>query len=100
MKIYQLKKDWSYCIGNGGIGFLMRYEKGDRFFKPSDESKYSTIGPDYFPENGSYAVSERDDFKFVDEYFELIGETDKPKEYFINPKYTQEQVDEMLKNKP
>lgn len=99
MKVYKLKKDWSYVIGNSGVGFIMKYKEGDLFFKPTDESKYKTIGPDYFPQNGSYAVSEREDFKFVDEYFELIEETDKPKEYYIDKVYTQFQVDQMFSKK-
>ena len=113
MKIYRLKKDWSYIIGNGSIGFHMNYKKGDLFFKLKDTSDYDTIGPDYYPENGSYAVSERypieythkkkkykiDAFMFVDEYLEFVGETDKPKSYFINKKYSQAEVDEMLSKK-
>src|SRR5882757_3687682 len=97
MKIYRLKKDWSYVISNGNIGFHMNYKKGDIFYKPSEvnELGLKTFGPDYYPENGSYAVSEHGDFHFV-EYFELIGETDKPKDYFIDKKYTQAEMDEIL----
>lgn len=89
MKIYKFKKDWKCAISNGGIGFGVRYKKGDRLFKPT--------GPNFFPENGGYPISERDDFKFVDEYLELVGETDMPKEYYLNKKYSQSEVDEMLK---
>ena len=103
MKVYRLKKDWSYVIGNNSIGFHMGYKKGDRFFKPSDESEFKTIGPNYYPENGSYPVAERENsdgiFKFVDEYFELIEETDKPKEYYTDKKYSQYDVDNILKTK-
>lgn len=98
MKIYKLKKDWSYMIGNDGFGFLMEYKQGDLFYKPTDESEYKTIGADYYPANGSYAVSERQDFKFVDEYFEFVETTDKPKEYYINKKYTQYDLDNILFN--
>ncbi len=100
MKIYKLKKDFRHGLGNGErIAIDLSNKKGERFFKPTDKSEYSTIGPDYFPENGSYPISEREDFKFVDEFLEFIEETDKPKEYYLHKKYTQEQVDKMLNKK-
>lgn len=100
MKVYRLKKDWGYGIGNGSnISFRMDYKEGDRFFKPTDISEYKTIGPTYFPENGSYGVSERENFKFVDEYFEFVEETDKPIEYFTQKIYTEYQLQEILKSK-
>lgn len=87
MKIFKLKKDFR--------SNLHRLRIGTRFFE-----EVKTEGPSkvsfYHPENGGYAMWERDDYKFVDEYFEFVGETDKPKEYFINKVYTQEQFD----NKP
>lgn len=97
MKIYRLKRDWGYCIGNGSVGFQLRYKKGDRFFKPTDVSEYKTIGPNYYPENGGYAVAETADFNFVEEYFEFVEETDKSLEYFTTKVYTEHQLQEKLK---
>ena len=84
-------------IGNGGVGFVMAYKKGDLFFKPTDKSEFKTIGANYYPANNSYPVSEKQDFKFVDEYFELIGTSRNPKEYYITKKYTQYELDNIIK---
>lgn len=96
-KIYRLKKNWGHGLGYGkGIVIDTSNKKGERFFGIPNESFPETMM--YYPENGGYAVWERDDYKFVDEYFELIGESDKKPDYFINPIYTQEQMDEVLKS--
>lgn len=56
----------------------------------------------YHPFEGGYPMWERDYGKdnpeslyFVDEYLEFVTETDKPKEYYLNKKYSQAEVDEI-----
>ncbi len=66
---------------------LTVYHVGDIFLKE---------GEGFYPKNGSNPLFENEGHKFCDEYMELIGETDKPREYFTEKKYTQEQVDELL----
>lgn len=88
MRIFKLKKNWTAYLP-----MLTTYKEGKRFFERSDEY----VGKIYDPENNSYPVWGREDFKFVDEYFEFVGETEKDKSYFTDKIYTQEQVDKLLK---
>ena len=87
MEIYKFKEN---LVTNFGV-----HQVGDIVFK--DPS--STEGFEYFiPKRGGYPLWENSQLRFIHK-LELIGETDKPPSYFIEKKYTQEQVDEMMKNK-
>ena len=87
MRIFKFKKDLHTNLGNHKIG--------ERVFEGEEAIplEYEV----YYPENGGYPLKENSWFKFVDEYLEFVGETDKPKEYFIEKVYTQEQMDNALK---
>jgi len=109
-KIYKMKKDWLSVIGNANIGFPVKHNKGDLFYEEIEEDKNWPNGKVtycifYYPFKGGYPIWERDygndnpdSFYFVDEYLEFVSETDKPKEYFLNKKYSQSEVDKMLNN--
>ena len=94
-KIYRLKKEWSRAISSRTFGFRIHNKKGDKFIEEYADYKY----PFYYPFDGGYAVWERDDLKFVDEYFEFVEETEHPKEYFTEKKYTEYDMQMALKNK-
>lgn len=51
MKIYKTIRPFMVTLGGyAGIGVVSSYKEGDLFFKPKDESEYTTIGPSYYPE--------------------------------------------------
>ena len=85
MEIYKLKR--------GYIGNFTNYSKGDRFYKVEDKNGRILW------ENKSYPYNESTIQEILPE-LEFVCETDKPLEYYRQAIYTQEQVDEMLKNKP
>jgi hypothetical protein len=89
MRIFRLKKDWHSSISNGRIGFMVFHAKGDLFFEELQDIGTQYEKPFYHPFKGGYPVLERADFKFLDEYFEFVEETGHPKEYFIEKKYTE-----------
>lgn len=108
MKVYKMKKDWHSIIGNGSIGFHVTHNKGDLFYEEIKEDKNwpdgkITFDTLYHPFKGGYPMWERDYGKddpdshyFVEEYLELVFETDKPKEYYLNKKFSQADIDQML----
>jgi len=86
MEIYKFKENLQTNFAT--------YNVGDIVFK--DPS--SVEGFEYFiPKKGGYPLWENSLLRFK-HLLELIGETDKPPSYFTEKKYTQEQVDEMMKN--
>jgi hypothetical protein len=100
MNVYVIKKDWGSIIDNLRVGFYVEHKKGDLFYKEHDESTGRNL---YYPLKGGYPIWERDygkdnpnSYYFVDKYFELSFETDKPKDYFIDKKYSQYEIEEML----
>lgn len=108
-RIFRMKKQWNSVVGNGNIGFKIRHEEGDLFYEETKEDKNwpngkITIDIVFHPFKGGYPVWERDygkdnpeSFYFIDEYLELVEETDKSKDYFLDKKYSQAEVDEMMK---
>lgn len=98
-RIFRMKKNWISVIGNGGIGFRVKHNKGDLFYEQINDKGKPYEHLTYNPFKGGYPMWEREDFKFVDEYLEFVKDTDKPMDYFLDKKYTQSQVDEMLKTK-
>lgn len=84
MKVYRVIKPFSSRFGDWNIG--------DRFFQEPYDSVPGTHN--YYPGNGSYALWDKEGhWPNILDYLEFIEETDKPKEYFIRPIYTQEQWD-------
>ena len=70
---------------------------GDRLYKePYDFMDMG--GNHYYPFSGGYSLWDKQ--IDVENYAHKIFDTDKPKEYYIDRIYTQEQVDEMLKYNP
>jgi len=109
--IYKMKKDWHSVLGNGGIGFLITHHKGDLFYGNIEKDLYWTKEKPlyktfYYPFSGGYPMWERDYGKdnpdshyFVDEFLEILYETDKPKEYYLGKKFSQYELDKILKDK-
>src|SRR5690348_14963507 len=96
-KIYITKKEWRHGLGGTGkIIIDLTSKKNELFYGEQDENGNMI----YYPKSGGYPVWERDygndnpnSFYFVDEYFKLIGESEHSKDYFMNPIYTQEDMD-------
>ena len=110
MKIFRMKKDWHSAISNGSIGFHVHHKEGDLFYQeikedmnwPNGKVTYNTL---YHPFSGGYPMWERDygkdnpeSFYFVDEFLEFVEETDKPKGYYLDKKYSQAEVDKLIHN--
>lgn len=89
MEIWEITKPLNTNMGSHKVGDLLYREP------------YTSMGEGEFlwhPFKGGYAIWERQiDVKI---YAKKVSTTKKPKSYFINKIYTQEQVDNMkLKNK-
>lgn len=103
-----MKKDWRSVIGNGMIGFHVNHKKGDLFYEEvKKDIRWAddkvTYDISYHPFRGGYPMRERDygkdnpeSFYFVDEYLEFVEETDKPREYFLDKKYSQYELDKLI----
>jgi hypothetical protein len=87
MEVYKVHTDIRTNLGSHKVGELL--------FKEPYDSVPGTNN--YYPMSGGYPMWDRNIDVIL--YAEKAFDTDKPKEYFINKKYSQYEVDEMLKNK-
>ena len=94
-KVVRIKNELNTVLGNGSIGFHSKYKVGELFYvEPYKDVKGTN---NYYPFSGGYPIWDRqvDMAKFT----ELAFTTKKGKNYFIDRKFTQYEVDEMLKLK-
>lgn len=86
MEIYSVTHPFKTTFGNWVVG--------DRFYKEPYNSVPGTNN--YYPLNGSYPLWDRH-IPDIENFMSKTAETDRPKEYFIDKIYTQEQWDNAKK---
>lgn len=91
-KVVRIKKELNTVLGNGSIGFTSRWKVGQLFYVEPDKDVKGTNN--YYPFDGGYPIWDRQ--VPMGDYTELVFTTEKGKGYFIDQKYTQYQVDELL----
>lgn len=88
-RIYTLKRQFSVT------GIFHTFKVGERFYEEQDKDNNGEYN--YYPLSGFYPLWSRN-MPHLKDMLELEQETDKPKEYYINKKYTQEFVDQLINN--
>ena len=85
MQVYRLTHDVSTSMGTR--------RAGDLFYKEGDEGADDVI---FYGFKGGYPIVVRSMPEII-MYMELAFTTDKPKDYFTHKKYSQYEVDQMMK---
>jgi hypothetical protein len=102
-KIFKAIKDGNLISPYQGH---VKFEKGDLFYEDIHECTHEgelIKTAFYYPFKGAQPIRELDfgkdnlnSFYFVDEYLEPFYETEHPKEYFLEKKYTQADTDKWI----
>lgn len=85
--IYQFTKPLNSKFRSFKIGDLLFREK-----HPSIKRRFL-----FYPKDGGYAILDNGDLPIKNK-IKLLKKTNHPKEYYIQKKYTQEDVDRVTKN--
>jgi hypothetical protein len=92
-KIVRLVKEISCSAGYGGMSCWTTHLAGSLFYV--EPYKHIQGTNSYHPFSGGYCVWDR--HVDMESCTELVEETDKPKEYYINKIYSQYDLDKSLK---
>lgn len=90
--IYKLTRGMQSTAGYAGISCTSRHDVGDLFYREPYECGKEGVS-NWHPLRGGYCMWDYE--SPIEPFMELLFETDKPKEYYLDRKYTQYQVDQM-----
>lgn len=88
MEVYKFIKPLFTNLGTHNIGELV--------YKEEDKDVFGEKQSHYYPLKGGYPIWDRT--IPIQDCIEKAFDTDKPKEYYINKKYTQYDLDNILFN--